>query len=105
MVAALLAVATPAALAQVTYQVNVDTLLDMVDVKVEHVAQPSMLVVNLRNTGEARARCEIVFDAAPQIPQRNTRFVNPGRTSSVVLRAQRTWFSVNVDVRCSAAPR
>jgi hypothetical protein len=103
--AVLLVVAPPPGLAQVTYQVNVDTLLDMVDVKVEHVAQPSMLVVNLRNTGEVRARCEIVFDAAPQIPQRNTRFVNPGRTSSVVLRAQRTWFSVNVDVRCSAAPR
>jgi hypothetical protein len=98
-------VAAPAVRAQVTYQVNVNTLLDAVDVKVEHVAQPTMLVLNLRNTGTARARCEVVFDPSPQIPQRNTRFLDPGRTGSVVLRAQRTWITVNVDVRCSAATR
>jgi len=99
------AILTPAADAQVTYQVNVNTVLDMADVKVEHVAQPSMLVVNLRNIGEVRARCDVAFDASPQTPQRNTRFINPGRTNSVVLRAQRTWFNVNVDVRCSAAEK
>jgi hypothetical protein len=102
---ALIAAAAPAAWAQVTYQVNVNTQLDGVDVKVEHVAQRTMLVLNLRNTGTTRARCDVVFDPSPQIPQRNSRFVSPGRTSSVVLRAQRTWFTVNVDVRCSAATR
>ena len=102
---ALIAAAAPAVRAQVNYQLNVNTELDGVEVKVEPVAQRTLLVLNLRNTGATRARCDVVFDPAPQIPQRNSRFVNPGRTSSVVLRAQRTWFTVNVDVRCSAAPR
>lgn len=99
------AIVAPSAQSQVTYQVNVNTVLDMADVKVEYVAQSSMLVMNLRNIGEVRARCDVAFDPSPQIPQRNTRFINPGRTNSVVLRAQRMWFTVNVDVRCSAAPR
>jgi hypothetical protein len=103
--AVLIVVAAPAVRAQVTYQVNVNTQLDGVDVKVEYVAQRTLLVLNLSNTGATRARCDVVFDPAPQIPQRNSRAVNPGRTSSVVLRAQRTWFTVNVDVRCSAATR
>jgi hypothetical protein len=101
----MLAAVAPGALAQVTYRVNVGTTLDGADVKVEYVAQSSMLVLNLRNIGEVRARCDVAFDAAPQIPQRNTRFIDPGKTNSAVLRAQRTWFTVNVEVRCSAAPR
>jgi hypothetical protein len=50
-------------------------------------------------------RCNLRFDAAPQTPVRRTRRIDPGQTDSNVLRAQRRWFSVTVDVECVPAPR
>ncbi len=97
--------AAPAAHAQSqVYTVDIRPVLNDLDIKIEHVANSSMLVVNLTNNSPTRVRCRLAFDASPQSPQRSTRNINPGQRSSVVLRAQRRWFSVTVDVACEPAP-
>jgi hypothetical protein len=88
-----------------TYTVEIRPTLNDLDIKVEHVAQASTLVVNLTNNSPTRVRCNLRFDAAPQTPVRRTRHIDPGQTDSNVLRAQRRWFSVTVDVECVPAPR
>jgi hypothetical protein len=104
--ALLAALALPlAAFAQTTYDVKVDTLLDGADVKVEHTPYDGMLIVTLENIGAVRARCELVFDASPQVLSRKTKFIAPGKKVTSELRATRTWFSVHVDVKCTAAPK
>ncbi len=90
-------------LAQTTYKVNVNTLLDGADVKVDYQAYDGMLVVSLKNIGDNRARCDVNFDASPQIPARKTKYVDPGKTVTTELRADRMWFDVDVDVKCTAA--
>jgi hypothetical protein len=92
-----------AATAQSTYKVKVDTLLDGADVKVDYQAYDGLLVVSLKNIGENRGRCEVNFDASPQIPSRKTKFVDPGKTVTTELRADRMWFAVDVRVKCTAA--
>ena len=102
----LLAAAGLAAHAQSnTYTVELRPTLNDLDVKIEHVAQASTLVVNLTNNSPTRVRCNLRFDASPQTPVRRTRNIDPGQTDSSVLRAQRRWFSVTVDVECVPAPR
>jgi hypothetical protein len=92
-----------AVVAETTYKVNVNTLLDGADVKVDYQAYDGILVVSLKNIGENRARCEVNFDASPQIPARKTKYVDPGKTVTTDLRADRMWFDVDVDVKCTAA--
>lgn len=88
-----------------TYTVEIRPVLNDLDIKIEHVANSSMLVMNLTNNSPTRVRCKLLFDASPQSPQRSTRHINPGQRTSIVLRAQRRWFSVQVDVTCEPAPR
>ena len=103
---ALLALVVPPAHAQSqVYTVDIRPVLNELDIKIEHVADSSMLVVNLTNNSPTRVRCDLQFDASPQRPQRSTRHINPGARNSIVLRAQRRWFSVTVDVTCTPAPR
>lgn len=92
-----------AAVAQSTYKVNVNTLLDGADVKVDYQAYDGMLIVSLKNIGENRARCDVNFDASPQIPARKTKYIDPGKTVTTELRADRMWFDVDVDVKCTDA--
>ena len=88
-----------------TYTVQVNATLNDLDIKVEHVAQSTMLIMTLTNNTDTRVRCNLRYDAAPQTPRRSTVFVNPDRTEQNVFRAQRRWFSVTVNVECSPAPR
>lgn len=102
----LLALAASAALAQSqTYTVEVRPALNDLDVKIEQVAQASTLVIKLTNNSPTRVRCNVRFDASPQTPVRRSHNIDPGRTESSVLRAQRRWFSVAVDVECVPATR
>lgn len=103
---ALLSISAPAAHAQSqVYTVDIRPELNGLDIKIEHVAQSRMLVLNLTNNSPTRVRCNLHYDASPQTPLRTTRNINPGKTQSSVLRAQRRWFSVTVDVVCVPAPR
>jgi hypothetical protein len=103
---ALLTLGAPAAGAQSqTYTVEIRPVLNDLDIEIEHVANSRMLVVNLTNNSPTRVRCNIHYDASPQTPLRTTRHINPGRRETSVLRAQRRWFSVTVDVECVPAPR
>jgi hypothetical protein len=88
-----------------TYTVEVRPVLNDLDIKIEQVAQASTLVIRLTNNSPARVRCNLRFDASPQTPVRRSHNIDPGRTESSVLRAQRRWFSVAVDVECVPAPR
>jgi hypothetical protein len=106
LVAALLAFVVPASQAQSqVYTVDIRPVLNDLDIKIEHVADSRMLVVNLTNNSPTRVRCDLRFDASPQTPHRVTRHINPGQRGSSTLRAQRRWFSVTVDVECVPAPR
>ena len=86
------------------YSVDIRPELNGLDVKIEHVANTRMLVVNLTNNSPTRVRCNLHYDASPQTPLRTTRHINPGKRETSVLRAQRRWFSVTVDVVCVPAP-
>lgn len=102
----LLAFGASAAFAQSqTYSVDIRAELNGLDIKIEHVANTRMLVVNLTNNSPTRVRCNLNYDASPQTPLRATRHINPGQRETSVLRAQRRWFSVTVDVVCVPAPR
>jgi len=103
---ALLALCAPTTGAQSqTYTVDIRPVLNDLDIKIEHVANARMLVVNLTNNSPTRVRCNLHYDASPQTPLRTTRHINPGQRETSVLRAQRRWFSVTVDVVCVPAPR
>lgn len=103
---ALLALCAQAAGAQSqVYTVDIRPVLNGLDIKIEHVANSRMLVVNLTNNSPTRVRCDLHYDASPQTPLRTTRHINPGNRETSVLRAQRRWFSVTVDVVCVPAPR
>jgi len=102
----LLALCAQAAGAQSqVYSVDIRPELNGLDIKIEHVANTRMLVVNLTNNSPTRVRCNLHYDASPQTPLRTTRHINPGQRETSVLRAQRRWFSVRVDVACVPAPR
>ena len=85
------------------YTVDIRPVLNDLDIKIEHVAKSRMLVVNVTNNSSTRVRCNLHFDASPQTPLRTTRHINPGQTGTSVLRANRRWFSVTVDVVCVPA--
>lgn len=88
-----------------SYTVDIRPVLNGLDIRIDHVAKSSVLVLNLTNNSSARVRCDINFDASPQTPRRSTRHIDPGRTGTSSLRAHRRWFSVTVDVVCVPAPR
>jgi hypothetical protein len=96
----LMALAPPARAQAQVYTVDIRPVLNDLDIKIDHVADSRMLVVNLTNNSPTRVRCEVRFDASPQSPRRSTRSINPGQKASSVLRAQRRWFAVAVDVVC-----
>jgi len=99
-VAFLLALAALEASAQ-TYSVEIRPVLNDLDIKIEQIPQASMLILRLTNNTNTRVSCQLVFDASPQRLTRSTRSINPGQTISSELRAQRKWFRVIVDVRCT----
>lgn len=103
LVASLALAGAAAAVFAQTYTVQVNTTLNDLAIEVEHLAQATMLIMRLTNNSDTRVRCNLRYDAAPQTPRRATVFVNPGRTEQNVFRAQRRWFSVTVNVECSAA--
>jgi hypothetical protein len=84
-----------------TYSVEIRPELNDLDITIEQIPQASMLILRLTNNTETRVRCQLVFDASPQRLMRSTRSINPGQTISSELRAQRKWFRVIVDVRCT----
>jgi len=84
-----------------TYSVEIRPVLNDLDIKIEQIPQASMLILRLTNNTDTRVRCQLVFDASPQRLTRSTRSINPGQTISSELRAQRKWFRVIVDVKCS----
>jgi hypothetical protein len=103
LLALLLAAVAPSTGAQSqVYTVTIRPVLNDLDVKIDHVADSRMLVVNLTNDSPSRVRCNLRFDAPPQTPHRSTRHISPGRRATSVLRAQRRWFAVTVDVVCEA---
>ena len=102
----LLALSAQAALAlSQAYTVDIRPELNGLDIKIEHVANSRMLVVNLTNNSPTRVRCNLHYDPSPQTPLRTTRQIEPGRRETSVLRQQRRWFSVRVDIVCVPAPR
>jgi hypothetical protein len=88
-----------------TYSVQVNSELNGLDITIESVPSPTMLVIRMRNKSEQRVRCDLVFDASPQTPVRSRRMINPGQSTESVLHARRRWFSVTVNVTCQDAAR
>jgi hypothetical protein len=84
-----------------TYSVEIRPVLNDLDIKIEQIPQSTMLILRLTNNTDQRVRCQLVFDASPQQLRRSTRSINPGETISSELRAQRKWFRVIVDVKCT----
>ena len=101
----LLATSGVATASSQVYTVEVRPTMDDANVVIDYVTRSTMLVMRLTNKGDERARCTLNFDASPQTPRRATVFIAPGRTEQSVLRAQRRWFSVIVEVSCRPAPR
>jgi hypothetical protein len=91
----------PAAVAQ-NYTVEVTPHLNGLDIKIEPVSNPGVLVVNLTNNTAQKVRCDLNFEADPQLPFQTFVFVEPGKTGAATLRATQQWFDVSVDVRCKA---
>ena len=80
--------------------VEVTPHLDGLDIKIEPVSNPGVLVVNLTNNTAQKVRCDLNFEADPQLPFQTFVFVGPGKTGAATLRATQQWFDVSVDVRC-----
>ena len=97
--------AQPAHAQSQIYTVDIRPVLNGLDIGIAHVTDSRKLIVNLTNNSPTRVRCDLRYDASPQTPFRSTRHINPGQTGTSVLRAQRRWFSVTVDVVCVPAPR
>jgi len=103
--AALALAIVPAAAPAQTYSVQINPTLNNLNIKIEPVVNPGLLVVNLTNKSDKKVRCDLNFDASPQIPYRTTKFLDPGETEAGVLRATQTWFSVTVNVNCQPAQK
>ena len=98
--AALALAVVPLAAPAQTYSVQINPTLNNLNIKIEPVVNPGLLVVNLTNKGDKKVRCDLKFDPSPQMPYRTTKFLDPGEKEASVLRATQTWFSVAVDVTC-----
>jgi Cu/Ag efflux pump CusA len=84
------------------YTVEVTPHLNGLDIGIEPVSNPGVLVVNLTNNTTQKVRCDLNFEADPQLPFQTFVFVEPGKTASATLRATQQWFDVGVEVRCKA---
>lgn len=96
-----LALITSTATAQ-TYDVKVNPDLNGLDITIEPVANSGVLVVKLTNKSDVKVRCNLMYQADPQLPSRSYVFIAPGKTESDTLRATQAWFSVTVNVECRA---
>lgn len=83
-----------------TYSVEIRPALNDLDVKVEHVELTGMLIMKLTNNTQQKVRCELRYDASPQLLHRASVFIDPGKTEQNAFRQTQTWFSVTVDVEC-----
>ena len=92
----------PDALA-VSYSVAVNPTLNGLDIKVEPIAQEGMLFVKLTNQTDSKVRCDLEYEAGPQLPYRTSEFVQPGKDATSVFKATRKWHAVAVDVKCVKA--
>ena len=86
-----------------TYDVQVNPKLNGLDITIVPVANSGVLVVKLTNKSDVKVRCDLMYEADPQLPSRAYVFIAPGKTESDTLRATQTWFSVTVNVDCRAA--
>ena len=68
----------PVAVAQ-DYTVEVTPHLDGLDIKIEPVSNPGVLVVNLTNNTAQKVRCDLNFEADPQLPFQTFVFVGRAR--------------------------
>lgn len=84
------------------YTVNVTQELNGLDIVIEPVSNTGLLVVNLKNNTAQKVKCDVNFQADPQVPNRSFVFIEPGKSSSATLRATQRWFEVDVDVKCKA---
>ena len=103
-VALVLAMLAADAFAQ-NYSVNINPTLHELDIKIEPVASAGILVVRLTNNTDRKVRCDLRYDASPQVPYRKTTYVDPGKTEQSVFRAKQKWFSVDVKVDCQSAEK
>ena len=87
------------------YSVKINPTLNGLDIKIEPVSNAGILVVDLTNNSGQKVRCDLVFEADPQLPFRTFVFVDPGKQESAVFRATQQWFEVDVDVKCEAAKK
>lgn len=86
-----------------SYSVAVNPTLNGLDIKVEPVAQEGMLFVKLTNKTDAKVRCDLQYNAAPELPHRTSEFVDPGKDATSSFKASRKWHAVAVDVKCVKA--
>ena len=96
-------VATLGARAEATYHVNLQTELNGLDVQVETVENPAMLVVRLTNAATQKVKCTLRFDAQPQPLSRKTVYVEVGKTEEAPFMASARWFDVDLQVKCEPA--
>ena len=82
------------------YTVNVTQELNGLDIKIEPVSNTGLLVVNLQNNTAQKVKCNVNFQADPQVPNRSFVFIESGKSSAATLRATQRWFEVDVDVKC-----
>lgn len=88
--------------AQVSYTVKVNPTLNGLNVNLEPISAPDVLIMKIANKSDKKIRCDFVYDAQPQRMKRTSAFVNAGDTGQNVFRATDRWFNVNVDVTCVA---
>ena len=93
-------VLAPLAAGAQTYSVEVRPDLAGLDVKIETVEMPAMLVVKLTNGTDQKLRCDLRYDASPQTLYRTSTYIEPGKTEQSTFQAKRRWSTVAVDVKC-----
>jgi hypothetical protein len=84
-----------------SYEVNVNPQLNGLDIKIEPLDSPGLLVLKLTNNTPTKVRCEMRYNAPPQPLYRTTTFVDAGETAQSTLKAKRKWHKVDVDVTCT----
>jgi len=88
--------------AQTSYTVAVNPTLNGLNVSLEPISAPDVLIMKIANKSDKKIRCDFAYDAAPQRMTRTSSFVDAGGTGQNVFRATDHWFNVNVDVTCVA---
>jgi hypothetical protein len=88
--------------AQVSYTVKVNPTLNGLNVALEPVSAPDVLIMKIANKSDKKIRCDFAYDAQPQRLKRTSTFVKAGETGQNVFKAADHWTKVNVDVTCVA---